>query len=339
MRQMIRAGMIAFAVLVAAAATPALAGGASCGSCKQMEDVKQRSLEMIKAQILRKIGMKQAPNITGRVLPQVPLHELEIVDQLTGMLGDEPEHRAGIAAYDEDDDDHAKTEKMFLFAQKHPRLRHRHEHDILYFAFGDATAATYPVRNATLYVYVAGGDRRPLPDVPIEVYRVDLTETASAWFKEPRDNHGFVVRAELDGKSIVVTDPDGPDKGKIPYLEITPDAPRRRTKRSLGLNCDETSNQPLCCRYPLTVKFEEIGWDFILAPKSYEAFYCRGECPFLTLQKHAHTHLVTMASSNTVHPCCAPRKMRNITMIYYDVNLNIIMANLPGMVVDRCGCS
>ncbi|XP_045466195.1 growth/differentiation factor 8-like [Harmonia axyridis] len=344
----------------------------SCGSCKNLEDVKARSIEMIKEQILRKIGMKKAPNITGRVLPQIPLHELAMIDQgLAEMQSDQPEFKPGISVTEEEDDDHARTEKMFIFSQKHPRLRHsRKDHEILYFPLLDSTTK-YNVANSSLYIYIEGHDRHPLPEINVEIFKVlkllnhpetsklqkvvsttitqpfgkgswipfDLTETVSEWFKNTRENHGFVVRAELDGKQIAITDPNGPDKGKIPYLEVTPQQPKSRTRRSSGLNCDERSQQNLCCRYPLTVKFEKIGFDFILAPKSYEAFYCHGECPYLTLQKNAHTHIATMASPNSVQPCCTPRKMRNITMIYFDLHLNVVVSNLPGMVVDRCGCS
>ncbi|KAK9875928.1 hypothetical protein WA026_011032 [Henosepilachna vigintioctopunctata] len=95
----------------------------SCGSCKLLEDVKARSLELIKERILRKIGMKKAPNITGRVLPQIPLHELEILGQgLTDMQSDEPDFKPGVTIFEEDDDDHAKTEKMFVFSQKRKYL-------------------------------------------------------------------------------------------------------------------------------------------------------------------------------------------------------------------------
>lgn len=91
----------------------------SCGSCKNLEDVKARSLEMIKEQILRKIGMKKAPNITGRILPQIPLHELAMIDQgLAEMQSDQPEFKPGISVTEEEDDDHARTEKMFIFSQK-----------------------------------------------------------------------------------------------------------------------------------------------------------------------------------------------------------------------------
>ncbi|KAI8489365.1 Growth differentiation factor 7 [Branchiostoma belcheri] len=34
-----------------------------------------------------------------------------------------------------------------------------------------------------------------------------------------------------------------------------------------------------CRRHELYVDFTELGWDWIIAPAGYRAFYCRGECP------------------------------------------------------------
>ncbi|KAK9875926.1 hypothetical protein WA026_011030 [Henosepilachna vigintioctopunctata] len=126
-------------------------------------------------------------------------------------------------------------------------MRHsRKEHDILYFPINEG-ATKYYIANATMYIYLEGHDRRPLPEINVEVFKVlklpnhpetlkihsvvsrtiqqpfgsgswvslDLSETVSEWFKNPRENHGFVVKAELDGKQIVITDPDGSDKGKV----------------------------------------------------------------------------------------------------------------------------
>lgn len=126
---------------------------------------------------------------------------------------------------------------------------------------------------------------------------------------------------------------------QAPFVEITTREAKRRTRRNLGLNCDEKMNESVCCRYPLTVDFEEFGWDFIIAPKRYEAHYCSGDCPYITLQKHAHTHILQMAQPNTAGPCCAPRKMSSISMLYFDQQMNVVYGSLPGMVVDRCGCS
>lgn len=138
---------------------------------------------------------------------------------------------------------------------------------------------------------------------------------------------------------------------QIPYLEVhTEDGRRSRSKRNvLGLDCHENSKEQLCCRYPLTVDFEAFGWDWIIAPKRYEANYCSGECPMVFLQRYPHTHLAQMVNQmdkfnkTTAYPgtgpCCAPRKLSAISMLYFDQDYNIIYGVLPGMVVDRCGCS
>lgn len=126
---------------------------------------------------------------------------------------------------------------------------------------------------------------------------------------------------------------------QVPYVDISTKEGKRRIRRSVGLNCDDKMNVPQCCRYPLTVNFEEFGWDFIIAPKRYEAHYCSGECGYLTQQKYAHTHLIKMASLGNVTPCCAPRKMTSMTMLYFDEDLNVVYGSLPGMIVERCGCS
>ncbi|KAJ8885127.1 hypothetical protein PR048_011323 [Dryococelus australis] len=128
---------------------------------------------------------------------------------------------------------------------------------------------------------------------------------------------------------------------RVPFVEVhTSENRKHRTKRTIGLNCDENSEESRCCRYPLTVDFEEFGWDWIIAPKKYEANYCSGECPYVFLQRYPHTHIVALANKHsTAGPCCAPRKMSAISMLYFDNSYNIIYGLLPGMVVDRCGCS
>lgn len=126
---------------------------------------------------------------------------------------------------------------------------------------------------------------------------------------------------------------------QAPYVEISTVETKRRVRRSTSMNCDENSDQPMCCRYPLMIDFEKIGLDFIIAPKSYNAFMCAGECSFLNLQRYAHTQLIQIAQPNSLPPCCTPRKMSGINMIYFDPHLNVVYGTLPGMVVDRCGCS
>ena len=129
--------------------------------------------------------------------------------------------------------------------------------------------------------------------------------------------------------------------GQLPFIEVRVEThSHQRHRRMIGLNCEESSSEVRCCRYPLTVDFEEFGWDWIIAPKRYEANYCSGECPYVFMQKYPHTHLVQQASPvGSTGPCCTPRKMSAISMLYFDENRNIVYGILPGMVVDRCGCS
>ena len=109
----------------------------NCTSCIQREELRRRNLEVIKDQILSKLGMQRAPNMTGRLPPRIP--PLDHLLDLYGMQGDAPPgHRRGNhgnhgnhhhhqqsdqafqtgPVYDEEDDDfHARTEKVIAFSQ------------------------------------------------------------------------------------------------------------------------------------------------------------------------------------------------------------------------------
>lgn len=125
-----------------------------------------------------------------------------------------------------------------------------------------------------------------------------------------------------------------------PFIEVKILDNLKRSRRDSGLNCDEESVETRCCRYPLTVDFEEFGWDWIIAPKRYRANYCSGECEFLHLQQYPHAHLVNKANPRgTAGPCCTPTKMSPINMLYFNRKEQIIYGKIHSMVVDHCGCS
>ncbi|KOC68068.1 Growth/differentiation factor 11 [Habropoda laboriosa] len=177
------------------------------------------------------------------------------------------------------------------------------------------------------------------------------------WFKHPRDNLGVALNvsgpagpaglaAHCKNSKLVETNPGAE---YAPYLEVqTQELDSRRgarIKRNVGLNCDETSQETRCCRYKLTVDFEKFGWDWIIAPKNYlspryDANYCSGDCPMAFLPTYPNTHIVSLAEPpKNSGPCCAPRKLSEITMLYFDNEYQIVFSRLPGMVVERCGCS
>lgn len=128
-----------------------------------------------------------------------------------------------------------------------------------------------------------------------------------------------------------------------PFLQLKlRDRGNSRSKRNLpNLDCDSDSTEERCCRYKLDVDFENFGWDWIIAPKRYQAYFCSGECSFVFMQRYPHSHVIQQAVGNgdMGGPCCAPVKFSPISMLYFDDSGNIVYGTLPGMVVDRCGCS
>lgn len=98
-----------------------------CQSCIFREGLRNLSLQTIKEEILSKLGMKHASNTTGRQLPKIPPlhHLLQIYEQqqgVPGMQGDEPvrasgSFKPGSVVQEEEDDYHARTERVIAFAQ------------------------------------------------------------------------------------------------------------------------------------------------------------------------------------------------------------------------------
>lgn len=125
-----------------------------------------------------------------------------------------------------------------------------------------------------------------------------------------------------------------------PFLEVhTKNRKKRRHKRRAGLECGFGQLEKRCCRQSLMVDFQTLGWDWIIAPKRFTAYYCTGECKDVALPMHAHAHLMaTVRGSNNSIFCCTPSKMSAISMLYFDLKNRIVLEEVPAMIADTCGC-
>ena len=85
-----------------------------CNACRMHEEIRALSLEAIKEQILNKLGLKQAPNMTGRALPRIP--PISKLMDMYGVQADQP-LEPGITHHEEIDEYAAKTESVFALAQ------------------------------------------------------------------------------------------------------------------------------------------------------------------------------------------------------------------------------
>ncbi|XP_069744327.1 bone morphogenetic protein 10-like [Narcine bancroftii] len=102
-----------------------------------------------------------------------------------------------------------------------------------------------------------------------------------------------------------------------------------------------------CKRSPLHVDFTEIGWNsWIIAPKSYEAYECRGVC-YIPLTDHVtptnHARIQTLVNhwnpEKASKACCVPTKLDPISILYKNsAGVTTYKYKYEGMVVAECGC-
>ncbi|XP_063240597.1 uncharacterized protein LOC134541253 [Bacillus rossius redtenbacheri] len=168
---------------------------------------------------------------------------------------------------------------------------------------------------------------------------VDLTKTVASWFRGSDGDLGLVLSAsDASGRPVRSFFGGEDGESRTPFIELTPSAAAgpSRARRALGIECNATSEEKRCCRYPLTVDFDYLEWDWVVAPKTYEANYCAGDCTYAFLPRYPHSYIVQV-TNRTI--CCGPRKMSPISMVYFNKEHHIVFSTLPGMSVEKCGCS
>ncbi|XP_070279364.1 growth/differentiation factor 8-like [Myotis yumanensis] len=337
-----------------------------CHACIWRQNTKSSRIEAIKIEILSKLRLETAPNISKEAIRQLlprapPLQEL--IDQ------DDVQWDGGSEGFLEEDDYHATTEKVITMPTAPDLLTQVEGKPKCCFFNFNSKIQFNKVVQAQLWIYL-----RPVmtpTTVFVQILRlvepmedgtrytgirslkldmspgagiwqsIDVKTVLQNWLKQPESNLGIEIKAlDENGRDLAVTFPGPGEDGLNPFLEVKVTDTPKRSRRAVGLDCDENSRETRCCRYPLTVDFEAFGWDWIVAPKRYKAYYCSGECEFVLLQKQPYTHLVHQASpSGSVGPCCNPAKMASINILYFNSKNQMIYGKIPSMVVDRCGCS
>ena len=164
---------------------------------------------------------------------------------------------------------------------------------------------------------------------------ISLLHLTKNWMRNPEENLGIVIRVKTNNNNEIRLD-NSLVSQTTPYIQLhVRDSVPWTTDRICTEQSDPTETS--CCMWPLLVDFNEFGWDWVLFPRTYEANFCSGDCSLGVVSDYPHTHLINLHSA--AGPCCAPRKMSSISMLYLDEDKNVIMGKLPSMKVERCGCS
>lgn len=208
-----------------------------------------------------------------------------------------------------------------------------------------------------------------------EVFNV--TQTVSNWILKSEENNGILVVTTLPSGDWVGSEALHPGEyeetaDKDAYLVLFSDdgRPGSTNHRSLNLGYANHATEsgahedkqgrwrraapsllrsrPLTCqRVPLFVDFEEIGWSgWIISPRGYNAYHCKGSCPFplgenLRATNHATVQSIMHAlkiSHNVDTPCCVPDKLQSINLLYFDDEENVVLKQYDDMVAVSCGC-
>ncbi|XP_029953574.1 growth/differentiation factor 10 isoform X2 [Salarias fasciatus] len=107
------------------------------------------------------------------------------------------------------------------------------------------------------------------------------------------------------------------------------------------------SEPRVCSRRYLKVDFADIGWsEWVLAPKSFDAYYCAGTCGFpipkvARPSNHATIQSIVRAVGivpGVPEPCCVPDKMSPLCVLFLDPGRNMVLKVYPSMSVDTCSC-
>ena len=190
----------------------------------------------------------------------------------------------------------------------------------------------------------------------------DVTPALSRWLASPKENYGLYVK-------IVPKHRNSTHSGHVrlkrsavqpqseehlhswnqhkPLLMAWSDDGKARTKRgSYRRRRKKKGRRNNCRRHELYVDFQDVGWnDWIVAPVGYNAYYCRGECPF-PIPDYLNTtnHAIIQTLMNNVNPiavpetCCVPTELSPVSMLYLDEFDKVVLKNYQDMVVEGCGC-
>lgn len=253
---------------------------------------------------------------------------------------------------------------------------HRHS---LYFpvAVADDTADV-TVDHASLRFLLQDDGRRPPRDLEMLVYlrtpvsrrlllrrsvlqrqesadprwlELDSTEAAVSWLEQDLENRGLELEFRHDGRPtrreishvafnvFTVSEPGSSRKKRSTPEELMSLHKGRRSK------CKGDNNKK-CCRHELTVMFKDLkGFEFIVYPKSFDAGYCKGRCPPSYNPAHHHALLQSLLwkedRKHVPKPCCAPSKLDQLTILYFDENdaTKLKVTYWKNIQVLECACS
>ena len=168
---------------------------------------------------------------------------------------------------------------------------------------------------------------------------VDIKHTVRRWRTHSHHDQVIQILCETcDSNSIL---PLGAHSRYRPFIVIRV-ADEKKTRKRKNVNCD--ANTTDCCRQHFHLRFLDLGWDWVISPRGFDANFCRGSCTNFNSPALTHTSIMQTLRSNSPavnipRPCCSPRMTGSLSMIYMDDHGKFYTVDLPEMKILSCGCS
>lgn len=120
--------------------------------------------------------------------------------------------------------------------------------------------------------------------------KIDLTSSLKMWLQ----NHNLNPTIELACETCKLEAiPISLHQDHKPFIVINTFPKRTSNRRRRNVNCGASSTE--CCRDSLYIDFATIGWnDWIIHPKGYNAYFCRGSCNRVASITQSGTHHSTI---------------------------------------------
>ena len=163
-----------------------------------------------------------------------------------------------------------------------------------------------------------------------------MTDMIRKWFSQQGLHLGLNI--QIVGKhSLELGGPRNVDGPLQPFMVVDTDevAGRNRRKRGVDLHWCPSPSTTTCCLHDVEIKFQDIGWDFVIMPVILHINACSGNCDSQAYYKNLERGRALKWSYTS---CCVPRKMASISMLYYDNDLKVTYKVVPNMIANSCQC-
>uniref|UniRef100_A0A8R1TYI4 TGF_BETA_2 domain-containing protein n=1 Tax=Onchocerca volvulus TaxID=6282 RepID=A0A8R1TYI4_ONCVO len=341
----------------------------SCHGCAEARDeLAKIRLEIIKREILEKLGLDAPPQVRPQdgfpTIPQVAKYlkyQLRYDSPVASM-----QHTSFLA--DELMMPERKAERTIVLAEQIPAHFNLNPDQVFaHFKFSDELMSKL-LLSTVLNIYLQKSTKLH-PDSRIAAVQVLVKEVikngsigaalaerkrhidlskdgyiqipiriddVQRWWSS-NDFIGLYVEAFYKGENLALHPQH--DSKNMMYLELTTMEEWSRHKRSYQEVCTKEMNEPSCCLYSLVVDFEAAGWDFVIAPKLYDAHMCSGECHLHHVVRSPHSKITSSTKKNAVSGCCHPTEYDPITLVYMTQEKELKIREVPGMIARRCACA